>query len=74
MLEKCNKCISKVQLSLQEMNLKRPSAKFSISATIFQFREFPLIPQESQLGMLSYSVGRLPSYKGIMRSFLNPQS
>jgi len=47
MLEKCNKCISLVQLSLQEMNLKRPSARFSILATIFQFREFPLIPQES---------------------------
>jgi hypothetical protein len=47
MLEKCNKCISKVQLSLQEMNLKRPSVRFSIPATIFQFREFTLIPQES---------------------------
>jgi hypothetical protein len=47
MLGKCNKCISKVQLLLQEMNLKRPSARFAIPATIFQFREFPLIPQES---------------------------
>jgi hypothetical protein len=61
MLRKCNKCINKVQLLLQEMNLKRPSARFSIPATIFQFREFSLIPQESQLGMLSYLVGRLPS-------------
>jgi hypothetical protein len=43
------------------MNLKRSSARFSILATIFQLREFPLIPQESQLGMLSYSVGKLPS-------------
>jgi hypothetical protein len=47
MLEKCNKCISKIQLLLQEMNLKRPSARFSIPAIIFQFREFPLIPQEA---------------------------
>jgi hypothetical protein len=29
------------------MNLKRPSARFAILATIFQFMEFPLIPQES---------------------------
>jgi hypothetical protein len=47
MFGKCNKCISKLQLLLQEINLKRPSARFSIPVTIFLFREFPLIPQES---------------------------
>jgi hypothetical protein len=29
------------------MNLKRQSARFAIPTTIFQFKEFPLIPQES---------------------------
>jgi len=43
------------------MILKRPNARFAIPATIFQFREFPLIPQESYLRKLSYSMGRLPS-------------
>jgi hypothetical protein len=43
------------------MNLKRPSTRFSKLSTIFQFREFPLIPYESQLGMLSYSTERFPS-------------